>query len=221
ASDALEFRMNLFFKDRKAPPTSQEKAQAIAVLLETVAKQPDEILKSEWVKSLATRFGVEEASVHKQLRKVPAAAPKEVKRGGAQEAEAVPPIERGFLQLLLRDPSLIEGAAMLEPEDFSSRLARKIFNAIRALAPGERAKAATTLAAQFPENSALIMGLAVTDLGAETSAAQNSAGAIKMLKRFSLKRRIKELKDAEPMTPRQFQEYSRLMSELKSSVKEK
>jgi len=220
ASDPLDFRMNLFFKGRKTPPTSQEKAQAIAVLLETVAKQPDEILKSEWVKSLSTRFGVEEASVLKQLRKTPVAAPKADRRVTARAAEAIPPIERGFVQLLLRDPSLIEQAAALEPEDFSSPLARRLFEAMRTLAPEQRAKAPTALAAQFPEEAALVMELAVTDLGGETTGAQNAAGAIRMLKTFSLKRRVKELKDAEPMTPEQFKEYSRLMSELKSTVKE-
>ena len=220
ASDPLDFRMNLFFKNRKTPPTSQEKAQAIAVLLETVAKQPDEILKSEWVKSLASRFGVEEASVLKQLRKAPVHAPKDAKRGAAQAVTAIPSLERGFVQLLLRDPSLIEQAAALEPEDFSSPLARRLFEAMRALPHAERAKAPTALAAEFPEDAALVMELAVADLGGEISAAQNAAGAIRMLKTFSLKRRVKELKDAEPMTPEQFKEYSRLMSELKSSVKE-
>jgi DNA primase len=220
AADPLDFRMNLFFKDRKTPPTSQEKAQAIAVLLETVAKQPDEILKSEWVKSLSTRFGVEEASVLKQLRKAPGPERRETKRGAAQAVKEIPSIERGFVQLLLRDPSLIEASAALEQEDFSSPMARQLFNALRALAPAERAKAPTALAAQFPEDSALIMELAVADLGADTSAAQNTAGAIRMLKDFSLKRRLKELKAAEPMTPEQLKEYSRLMSELKSSAKE-
>ena len=218
ASDPLDFRMNLFFKNRKTPPTSQEKAQAIAVLLETVAKQPDEILKSEWVKSLASRFGVEEASVLKQLRKAPVHAPKDAKRGAV--AVTTIPLERGFVQLLLRDPSLIEQASALEPEDFSSPLARRLFEAMRALPQAERAKAPTALAAEFPEDAALVMELAVADLGGELSAAQNAAGAIRMLKTFSLKRRVKELKDAEPMTPEQFKEYSRLMSELKSSVKE-
>ena len=220
ASDPLDFRMNLFFKGRKTPPSSQEKAQAIAVLLETVAKQPDEILKSEWVKSLSTRFGVEEASVLKQLRKVPGAGPKEARRGAAQAVQALPSIERGFVQLLLRDPSLIEASALLEPEDFSSPLARRLFEAMRALPAAERAKAATALAAQFPADAALIMELAVADLGGETFGAQNAAGAIKMLKRFSLERRLRDLKAAEPMSPQQFKEYSRLMSELKSSAKE-
>ena len=64
------------------------------------------------------------------------------------------------------------------------------------------------------------MGLAVADLGGDSSAAQNAAGAMRMLKRFSLERRLKELKAAEPMDEQQFKEYSRIMSELKSSVKE-
>jgi len=39
ASDPLEYRVNLFLRGTP-PSTSQEKAQAIAQLLETVAKQP-------------------------------------------------------------------------------------------------------------------------------------------------------------------------------------
>ena len=220
ASDPLDFRMNLFFKGRKTPPTSQEKAQAIAVLLETVAKQPDEILKSEWVKSLSTRFGVEEASVLKQLRKAPVPAQKDARRGAVQAVTAIPALERGFVQLLLRDPALIEQASALEPEDFTSPLARRLFEAMRALPAAARAKAPTALAAEFPEDAALVMELAVADLRSETSGAQNAAGAIKMLKNFSLKRRVKELRDSEPMTPEQFKEYNRLTQELKSSAKE-
>lgn len=223
ASDPLEFRMNLFFKGRKTPPNSQEKAQAIAVLLETVAKQPDEILKSEWVKSLASRFGVEEASVLKQLRKTVVEAPKAQKGGALRSVNDIPSIERDFLRLLLRDPSLIEAAALLEPDDFSNMLARRLFESMRALDPAERAKAPTALIAKFPDDATLIMELTVADLGGETSGAKTAYGAIrdlKMLKHLSLKRRVKELKDAEPMTPEQFKEYSRLKTELNSSAKD-
>ncbi len=219
ASDPLDFRMNLFFKDRKAPPTSQEKAQAIAVLLETAAKQPDEILKSEWVKALASRFGVEEASVLKQLRKTSVAGPREIKRAPVETARLMPAIERDFIQLLLKEPGLIETAAGLEPEDFTSAMAGKIFREMRALAPEARAKAATVLAAKFPEDAPFLMELLVSDFGGETSGAQNAAGAMRILKRKVLERRAKTLKDLATMTPVQLTEFSRLMSELKSSDK--
>ncbi|HAT71724.1 MAG TPA: DNA primase [Elusimicrobia bacterium] len=219
AADPLDFRMNLFFKGRKTPPGSQEKAQAIAVLLETVAKQPDEILKSEWVKSLAARFGVEEASVLKQLRKVAVQAPREMKRDVEQAVKAMPSIERGFIQLLLRDPALIETVAELEPKDFANPLARDFFAAIRAMTPEARAKASAALTAQFPEQAPLIMELAVADFGDETTA-QNVTRAVRIMKRNSLKRRLAELKEAGAMTQEQFEEYNRIMTELKSSANE-
>ena len=219
ASDPLDFRMNLFLKGRKTPPTSQEKAQAIAVLLETVAKQPDEILKSEWVKSLSDRFGVEEASVLKQLRKTQVAPQRAVKRT-VPAAPQMAPIERGFIQLMLRDPSLIEKSESLVPEDFSSPLARDIFAAMKELPAEARPKAAASMAEKFPEQAALIMELAVADLGGDNMAAQNAAGAVRMLKRFSIERRIKELRNAPVMTPEHLEEFRKLSAELKSSARE-
>lgn len=216
AADPLDFRMNLFFKNKPAP-TAQEKAQAINVLLETVARQTDEVLKSEWIKNLSTRFGVDEASVLKQLRKASIAGPRESRKSAA--VSSMPQLERAYVQLLLRDPALIEQSADINPEHFSDPLARKLFSALLALPPEGRAKAAGALAADFPEDAALIMELVVADLAGDASAAQNAAGAARMLKRFYLERRLRELKAAQ-MTPEQLQEYSRLMSELKSSVKD-
>jgi len=220
AADPLDFRMNLFFKN-KPSPTAQEKAQAIALLLETVARQGDEILKSEWVKNLATRFGVEQDSVLKQLRKTALALPREAPRKQAPPL-AMPQMEKGYIQLLLRDPALIEQSSALEPEDFSSPLARTLFAALRALPPEARPKAPAALAQQYPEHSSLVLELAVTDLGGpDASAGRDAAGAVRMLKRFSAERRLKELKALPSMDPQQLQEYSRLMLELKSSVKDR
>jgi len=221
AADPLDFRMNLFFKGRKTPPGSQEKAQAIAVLLETVAKQPDEILKSEWVKSLASRFGVEEASVLKQLRKVSVQAPREAKRDFDQAVKAMPPIERGFIQLLLRDPSLIDNAADLGPEDFSNQLARDFFSAMREMSPQARAKASASLAERFPEQARLVMELAVADFGGEDSAVRDAAGALRMLKRFSAQRRWQEMRSRiATLTPAEMEEFRKLAGRLKSSANE-
>lgn len=219
AADPLDFRMTLFFKGLKTAPTSQQKAQAIAVLLETVAKQPDEILKSEWVKSLASRFGVEEDSVWKQLRKTAVHAPREARREPEAPApRRMPAMERGFIQLLLRDPSLFEKARELAPEDFSDGAARSFFTALMELPPEGRPKAATALAERFPDQAAAILEMAVADLG-ENAGPQSAARAVCVLKRKSLERRLKELRGS-AMTPGQLEEYSRLMSELKSSAKE-
>ena len=220
AADPLDFRMNLFFKGRKTPPTSQEKAQAIALLLETVAKQPDEILKSEWVKSLSSRFGVEEASVLKQLRKAPGPDMRGTKRAAVKTSD-MPSIERGFVQMLLRDPSLIEQASALGPEDLSSELARKIFTAILELSPQARGRVSAALIEKFPEDAPLILELTVSDIGGEGQGPQNAAGTLRMLKKFSLERRWKEMKARiGSLTPAQMEEFRKLSAELKSPAKE-
>ena len=224
ALDPMDFRVGLFFKNRQTPPTAQEKAKAIAILLETVAKQGDEILKSEWVKTLATRFGVDEASVLKQLRKAPHQPQGRENRGApARTTVEIPSIERGFIQLLLRDPALAEQAAVLVPEDFSSPVARKFFLAFMDLPAGDRPRAATALAGRFPEDSALIMELAVADIGGEiaAAAAQNAAGAARMLKKFSLQRRWTEMKARMgSLTGAELEEFRKLSAELKSSAKD-
>ncbi len=218
AADPLEFRINLFFKARPTP-TAQEKAQAIGVLLETVARQTDEILKSEWVKTLASRFGVEEVSVLKQLRKAAVALPRQPEPPKPRQTE-MPQLERDYLQLLLREPSLLDNPAGLSPETFFSPAARRIYSALLALPPEERADAPARLSASLPEDAALVMQLAVSDLGADSGqSTQTAAGAARMLKRFALERRMKELKSG-AMTPEQLQEYSRIMSELKASGRE-
>jgi DNA primase len=220
AADALEFRMNLFFKNRKAPPTSQEKAQAVGLLLQTVARQTDEVLKSEWIKNLASRFGVEEASVIKQLRKTGAdfARPEPVRRAASASA-GVPALERGFLQLLLRDPGVLSLAAGLKPEDFTSPLARRLFEVIGEN-PAPPAGLVRELTARFPEDAGAISELAMSDPADRDEAKQGAAAAARMLRRFSLQRHLKELQSLPSMTPEQLKEYGRLMSELKASDRE-
>lgn len=219
AADPLDFRMNLFFKNRPNP-TAQDKAQAIAVLLETVARQTDEVLKSEWVKSIAVRFGVEQASVLRQLSKTPAQPARQAPRKASPSA-ALPHFERGLLQLLLRDPALLDQAAGLAPEDLSSPLARTLFAALLSLPPEERAKAPSALAARLPEQEALIMELAVSELAADAPAGRDAAAEVRKLRKFSKERRLKELMALPSMTPEQMEEYKRLNAELKSSAREK
>ena len=50
-------------------------------------------------------------------------------------------------------------------------------------------------------------------------ATQNAAGAVRMLKRFSIERRIKELRNVPVMTPEHLEEFRKLSAELKSSAK--
>ena len=153
------------------------------------------------------------------LRKAAVALPRQPEPPKPRQTE-MPQLERDYLQLLLREPSLLDNPAGLSPETFFSPAARRIYSALLALPPEERADAPARLSASLPEDAALVMQLAVSDLGADSGqSTQTAAGAARMLKRFALERRMKELKSG-AMTPEQLQEYSRIMSELKASGRE-
>jgi len=63
------------------------------------------------------------------------------------------------------------------------------------------------------------MELAVSELAGEATNAAGAAVEIRKLRHKALQRRVTELRSG-PMNPEQLQEYSRLMSELKSSAQD-
>ncbi|HAF95214.1 MAG: DNA primase [Elusimicrobia bacterium GWF2_52_66] len=215
AADPLDFRMNLFFTNRTAV-SSQDKAKAIDELLKTVSKQGDEILKSLWVKNIAARFEVSETSVLHQL-KTPG---EERKPYETSNPQTMPALEMGFIQLLLKDPELLACAQELEEQDLSHPLARKMFSEIKDLNPEERTRAPAALIGKLPEERALIMELAVTDIPSDLDPAKNAAQTVKMLKKKSHARRRKELsKNYSTLTASQREELKHL-TELRGKAGE-
>ena len=215
AADPLNFRMNQFFKNRDAV-SAQDKARAIDALLDTVAKQGDEILKSEWVKNIASRFEVSEVSVLQQLKKKSQAPDRERRQDEPAAAQPMPALELGFIELILKDPELTVCADGLDESDLSHPLAKRIFSEIKSLTPEQRPRAAATLISKLPGEAALIMKLAVSDIPSDIDPAQNAARTVKMLKRDSHERQRKELKkNLSTLTPSQLEEFMRLTTELK------
>ena len=213
AVDPLDFRMNLFFKNRPSV-SSQDKAKAIDALLETVSKQGDEILKSEWVKNISARFDVSEGSVLQQLAKK---SRPQAKKEFFQESPAVQPmpaLEMGFIQLLLKDPGLTACARDLEEQDLSHPLARRIYSEIKGLKPEELSKAADALIKKLPDEAALIMKLSIADTPNDTNP-RNAANTVKLLRQEARKKRCRELrKNLANLSPAQLEEFSRLSSEI-------
>ena len=219
AADPLDFRMNLFFKNRPSV-SSQDKAKAIDALLETVSKQGDEILKSEWVKNISARFEVSEGSVLQQLKKKSQAPGRERKPDEASAPQPMPALELGFIQLLLKDPELAVCAEGLDESDLSHPLARRIFCEIKNLEADKRARAAAELIVRIPEEAALIMKLSVDDIPSDLDPAQNAAKTVKMLKKNSRERRRKELnRNYSTLTPSQRDELKHL-TELRGKAGE-
>jgi DNA primase len=225
AADPLEFRISALLRGRPGPPASQDKAKLIESLLDTVVKQSDEILKSEWVKTLASRFDVTQESVLRQLKKKSAFAPAP-RRGAAPAEPAEDPLpelphkERGFLHLLLKDPSLADCAKELEEADFQNQASKKIFTAIRDMAGENPAKTITRLVELLPEYTGIILQLSVEELDPEMNTVQNAAKTAGEIKKLSLERRSKALHlklRTGSLTPAELGEYRSLAGQLKSS----
>ncbi|OGS53245.1 MAG: DNA primase [Elusimicrobia bacterium RIFOXYB2_FULL_62_6] len=223
AADPLEFRISALLKKQPDPMASQDKAKLIELLLDTVDRQTDEVLKSEWIKTLATRFDVKQESVLRQLNKK-SASPARTKPAPAEApadlAHDIPAIELGFIHLVLKDPGLIACAADLSEEDFQSTFSKKIFAALKDGAGRDPAKAVPGLLELLPESAALIMRLSVEDIGAEVHPEQNATRAAAMIKKLSQERKWKGLKGRlGALEPGELEEFRRLTGVLKSAPK--
>ena len=225
AADPLEFRISAMLRGRPGDIGSQDKAKLIETLLETVVKQTDEILKSEWVKTLATRFDVTQESILRQLKKKSAYAKSWPQENKNREIEIpklpeMPPIEQGFIHLLIKDPSLISQAEKLTAADFQNPVSKSIFSAVREMAGEDPSKTISRLVELFPEYSALIMRLSVAELGPDMNTPQNAAKAAETLSKLSIDRRRKELKSRMgSLTPAELEEFRALSALLKTTVK--
>jgi DNA primase len=219
AADPLEFRISALLRGRPGPLASQDKAKLIESLLDTVVKQGDEILKSEWVKTLSSRFDVTQESILRQLKKRSAftQAPRRAAPSGepAPALPETPDLELGMLHLLLKDPALTDCARELEEADFLSPVSKKIFTALRTMTEEAPTKVITRLTELCPEYAGIILQLSVKELDPEMNTARNAAKAAGMIKRMALERRKKVLRSRiASLTPAELEEYRNLAGRL-------
>jgi len=225
AADPLEFRISALLRGRPGVIASQDKAKLIETLLDTVARQSDEILKSEWVKTLAARFDVPQESILRQLKKKTSFAGNETRDLRSRETETptlpeLPALEQGFIHLLLKDPSLIAQAKELSASDFLSPVSKAIFSAVREMEGSDPSRTISRLIELFPGHSALIMKLSVMELGPDMNTPQNAAKAAETLKKLSMDRRRKELKSRMgSLTPSELEEFRTLSAFLKTTAR--
>lgn len=226
AEDPLEFRIRMFFKNFPSP-SAQDKAKAINVLLKTVEKQHDEIVKSEWIRNIAGKFNVDEKSVLRQFEKISRTAKDGKRQPYSEERQKnsstngeggkIPPLERDILQMLIRTPQLVPHTENIDGNDFSSALARQIFIEIRTMPEEDLKNMAIHLAEKFPQAEDMLYKMAMYDNDMIRQDHSALAAAARLLRTSSLKRKMAELKKAKTMTAEQLQEYSMLAMELKAS----
>lgn len=216
AEDLIEFQTAALVKGRGPSLRPDEKAKAASVLLETISKQPDPIIRQEWVKHVAGKLNVTENALYARLekKKAPFAGPSPASAPAGKE---IPPLELDLIHLLLKQPGLIKQAESLSEKDFQSPSCWKVFLAVEGLS-GAGAGWISRLLEMFPEESAWLARLSVEELNARACPEKDMAVYVKRMRRFSMEKRWEALKKRiAELSEKEKAEFHQLSLALKSS----
>ncbi len=222
AQDLVAFKTELLVK-RAGELTPEAKSAIAKDVLSTIVRCPDEILKDEWVRRLATRLGLNEDSLRRSGGKqIPQSSRRPAQPAGAPSAAPrpvtapaiLPPADLQLLGLLFKTPG---SAAEIAGGDLESAAAREIVSVLRAL-PLEGIWAPRLLDALQPDVRAVASRLLSDELGYDDPAATLRA----MIGKRRAQRRLKELEPLvlsgnAPVDPGLRDEYHRLATELKGT----
>ena len=225
AEDLVSFQTR-FLLGSEARLAPEQKAVFAARILETIAKCPDEVLKSEWLSRLAQRLRTDEGALRLQLRKLAAGVKTSLQPAAAPNTQ-VPAEEREILFCLLRSPALAASEELVDETDFTDERARRVFLRLRAAmeAPdaakvGEARWTAAFLESLDPDDGAVARSL-LCDRRECGDPARLVSGIVGRLRK---ERRLAEIEPlifgrtrSGPVDPDVVAEYKRLCSELKGA----
>lgn len=222
AQDLVAFKTDLLIK-RAGELTPEAKSSIAKDVLSTIARCPDEVLKDEWVRRLASRLGLNEDSLRRSggkaipqasRRPSPNAAPAAAAVSAPVKAAHIPAGDLQILGLLFKTPA---SAAEVAPSDLESASAREIVTALKTL-PLDGKWAPRLLDALQPAERAVASRLLGDELGYDDPAATLRA----LVGKRRTQRRLKELEPLvlsgnAPVDPGLRDEYHRLAAELKGT----
>jgi DNA primase len=221
AQDLVAFKTELLIK-RAGELTPEAKSAIAKDVMSTIVRCPDEILKDEWVRRLASRLGLNEESLRRsggksvaQSSRRPANAPAAPPASSAPvKAAVMPPADLQVLGLLLKTPA---SAPEIVADDLESASAREIVAALKTL-PLEGKWGPRLLDALQPAERAAVARLLSDELGYDDPAAHLRL----TLGKRRTQRRLKELEPLvltghAPVDPGLRDEYHRLAAELKGT----
>ncbi len=218
AEDLASFKTRVILKGRTGVIAAEEKSRIAGVVLDTIRRCPDEVLKGEWVRRLAQTLSLDEGSLHRQLAKgaLEPAPRRRPAPAGAQLHKDLPPDDREILLSLLRQPALA-GQGLVEEADLADPRAKAIFRRLREAGPGPR------LLEGLAEDAAPLAREILCDAREVPDPAKRVAEVVGRTRR---ERRLKELEPifmaaiAEgKVDPELKAEYQRLRAELQGTRK--
>ncbi len=142
ALDPAAFKTEILLSGQKGPLTSSKKSEVAHEVFALISKTSDEVLRSDWLRSLSQRLQISEDSLRMEFKKE---ADKKFRfrrpydpNGGRDELKTSPvkveasPFERQVLCLMMKNPSL---ASIADETHFRSPDAQATWQALLAVEP--------------------------------------------------------------------------------------
>ena len=227
AQDLIAFHTKRLLSEAPQPLCAQDKTNIVTELAETIAQQPDEIVRGEWAKYVAEHLGVGEGVVRERVwEQLTPQGPfkKRTQPGETVEMdESVNPAEEDLLSWMLKSPQHVVLCSELVREDFSTPAAWNLFEAIvKAHAENPQATdLAEAAAALAPEQKNTLVRLAMLQAPADLDPARDIAACAARLEQAGVQKRLEAVKrqmkqlGAGNVPPEVIQNYMQLQNKLK------
>jgi len=215
APDLAEYKATLVVAG--LPPNSglAERVKAAQAVLETISKQPNFILRSEWVRRLAERLRLDPAALEKEMARRFRKATRRPAAVEPQNASSpVPGVEAELLQFCLRHPDWIQKEPRIVETKVTDARVAKMLGALREILRAGSSNPVAALVERFPEEAGWVSGLAIEE-GDAPEPAPWLERLLRSLRRSRAQTRLQELQAKKEHTDRELRELVDLGREMK------
>lgn len=193
ATDIITFRADVLIKNGHAALAPQEKSKIAAELMEIVSRQPDPIVKSEWIKTVAEKLNIEERLLSEPRAQ---AAAQSVKQTPAA-TETAPKAETDLLAWVIKNPSCASLAEPLDAEKFENKRYFEILRAFIKLVKDKphRDDYSALLAHERPQDESLILKMTLSEEPGAFNPARDISACVKEIEKKFIAVKLQKIKE--------------------------
>ncbi len=231
AQELIAFALQRQLEKHPAPLSPQAKTNIVTELTQIIAKQPDSIVRREWVKYVAEALNIDEPLVQQRLAQTFKASAQTTRFSSAKQNSVVradqvsmmPSAEEDLLSWILKSPQHTVLCSQLSEQDFSSPALWELFQAIvKTHMQYPQADNLTEQTAQaLPQQKNEIVKLALLPTPDDFNPARDIAACAAKLEKTGLQKQLQRLTQQMKtygtgnVPPDVFQTYMQLQQKLK------
>lgn len=208
AMDPIEFKIKVIKNELKSQGP-KDKSKTVSFLRETLFKQKDKIIRNEWIRKIAQELDVPESILFS------ASAQKETDGIKNEDPilKSVPPLERGLIHIIIKNPSLLREAENFSAQFLLSDFARTVYSE---MVESQGKISVNQIAEKYPDYYTPIMALSVEEINEATDLVSDFRQTKEMLIKHYYIRKWKEMKkNLNSLSPEEMKEFNKLSKMIK------